>query len=99
MTLNQQFMETFSERIIAAIIETSIVDPEAEHRVAMIQAAEMIETFVTIIAVLARDSVMTETPTKTREYTDRLARRLRARIAEAKREPAMFTTIAPQGEH
>lgn len=94
MSVNEDFMATFTEGLIGLIIDKSLVETGGE-RIAMVQAAEIIEAFVLMIAVLSRDSAMTETPAKTREWTDRIARRLRSKIAEAKREPALFRTITP----
>lgn len=92
-TLNHEFMTSFTDGLLQLIIEKSMVDTGTEQKVAVLQAAEMIDTFITVTALLSRDSVATATPKATREWTDSIARKLRARIAEAKRAEPLFSTI------
>lgn len=98
MSLNEQFMASFTDGLLQLIIEKSMIDTGTEQKVAMLQAAEMIDTFITVTALLARDSHATATPKATREWTDSIARKLRARIAEAKRAEPLFATI-PLGKN
>lgn len=93
--MDKEYQQRFSNGIIELMMTTGMTETGGQ-RVAYMPAAEIIDTFVTVMGLLLRDSEGTATPKRTRETCDDLARRLQRRINEAKRTDSPFTTV-PQG--
>ncbi len=89
--MDKAYQEKFTTALLGLLMETGMTETDGQ-RVAYMPAAEIIDTFVTVMGLLLRDSEGTATPKRTREFCDEIARRLQRRINEAKRADTPFTT-------
>lgn len=90
--MDKAYQARFTNGLLGLMMETGMTET-AGTRVAYMPAGEIIDTFVTTIALLMRDSEATANPRKTRETCDQLARKLQTRINAAKQQPSPFETM------
>jgi hypothetical protein len=93
--MDKEYQARFSSGIIELMMTTGMTETNGQ-RVAYMPAGEIIDTFVTVMGLLLRDSEGTATPARTRQTCDEIARKLQRRVNEAKRADSPFTTM-PMG--
>ncbi len=91
-TFDPAYRDAFTAKLVQAMFDVSHreIDGEAVH---FIRAAELIDSMVSNIAILMRDSEASATPGRTRQFCDDLARKLQRRIGEAKQTAVPFETV------
>lgn len=91
--IDQAYQDRFTEELIRIIMTVSIVDQPGQPRAAFVRSYEIIDSMLSMIAVLSATSVETASPSKTRALCDHIARKLQKRINAAKDAPSPFETI------
>jgi hypothetical protein len=91
--IDKAYQERFTEGLMTLIIQTSIIEQPDQPRTAMIRAYELIDSMLSMIAVLSATSAETSSPTRTRALCDEMARKLRIRTNEAKLLPSPFGEV------
>jgi hypothetical protein len=94
--IDRAYQARFTEALMEAIMTVSIVDEPGQPRTAFVRSGEVIDSMLSMIALLSSTSVETRTPAKTRAVCDQLARKLQRLIAGAQRSPSPFETINPE---
>lgn len=84
------------DELLRAIIAVSVVDEPGQPRTAFVRSFEVIDSMLSMIAILSATSVETATPAKTRALCDQIARKLQRRINAAKDQPSPFETVIPE---
>lgn len=82
----------FTEAMMKALMDTFMVEADGQ-RACMIDGAIVIETCITVMALVLRDSEGTKTPKAIREAAEDIGRRLKVRIIAAQRTASPFETI------
>ncbi len=80
-TVNKAYEDRVSEALFKAILEASL---DKETNTAALLTGEIITACLRTIAILSATSEVTSSPTKTREFAEHCAKRLRKMVAGAK---------------
>jgi hypothetical protein len=80
-TVNQEYEDRVSTALFDAILQTSL---DKESNTAALLTGEIITACLRTIALLAATSEVTGSPTKTRDFAEHCAKRLRKMIAASK---------------
>lgn len=91
------YQARFTDELLRAIMDASIVDQPGQARAAIVRSYEVVDSMLSMIAILSATSTETETPAKTRALCDQIARKLQKRINAAKQQPSPFETYSPEG--
>jgi signal recognition particle receptor subunit beta len=91
--IDRAYQARFTEALMEAIMTVSIVEEPGQPRAAFVRSGEVIDSMLSMIALLSSTSLETKTPAKTRALCDQLARKLQRLIATAQRSPVPFETI------
>lgn len=81
-TKNLEYKARLNTALFKAVLDVSL-DPQTN--VSFILTGEAIDAAVKMISMLAATSSVTSSPTKTREFTEMLSKRMRKLIAEAQK--------------
>ena len=91
--IDQAYQDRFSDELMRTIMRVSIVDQPGQPRTAMLRSYELVDSMLSMIAVLSATSTETASPSKTRALCDELARKLQRRINAAKEQPSPFDHV------
>jgi hypothetical protein len=94
--MKNDFQGRFTAGLIKLVITSGLTEQPDGTRAAIIPAGDIVDTMITFMGIMLRDSEGTRTPTQTRKTTDELARKLQRRIYEAKAQESPFETL-PMG--